>query len=463
MIWLPMVPLCPRTVVPALKVVVPLPAEEDAVVGAARRAQHDVGVARQTAVPSKLAHAGVGDVDGAVEHKATRRHAFKPEDAGHVQVAVEGDAVQEVAAVARGPKLAAAAGVDGAADGDAALQHGAARAGHDLAAGASRHVAAEHQRAAVERAQRAIVGDSRFKDGDGAAGHIGADGAVVDQHLRAADVDLAADGAAVSAHGGAGAEGGGAVAVEVEAVVDAAHSAERDAARAGQGAGALKAEHAAVGDVDGAAAEGQAVLDALQRKVAGHVHSAAQRYAFQEVAAVAEHHQRPGAGGVDAAATDGAAELIDNAAVGDIDDTAGVVDVVAGRDTQVGGAGAADVDDAGIGGAAPAHQVQAKGVDVDLPGVVEVQHRLPGVDRHHAGAAYGGRVSHAGVCAGLPLPAAQVSHLVSSFQLPLVALQVQLAAPTGVVIIAPRATKAARANAVLRVRRGVVVMQVSRV
>ena len=193
--------------------------EEDAVVGACP--QDDRRVARQAAIALEAQNALVVDVDGAVEHQATHRHALQRKGVGHVQGAVEGDPAQEVPGAGRRPELAATAGVDGTADDDAALQHGAAGTGNDLARRTARDIAAEHQRAAVQGAQRAVVGDSRVADADGAAGPVGADGAVVHQRLRAADVDLPADAPAVPAHGGAGGEGGDSIAVEVDAVAEA--------------------------------------------------------------------------------------------------------------------------------------------------------------------------------------------------------------------------------------------------
>ena len=100
-------------------------------------------------------------------------------------------------------------------------------------------------------------------------------------------------------------------------------------------------------------------------------------------------------GGVDGTASDRAAELVDDAARGHVDHAAGVIDVVACRDTQVRRAGAADVDDAAVGGTAATHQIKAIRIDVDRSRVVQDKDRLPGINGDHAGGADTGGVGRA--------------------------------------------------------------------
>jgi hypothetical protein len=100
----PMVPFWPRTVVPAAKVVVPLPSRSMRLPGPVAP-KHDRAVAAEAAVALEAEDAVLVDVDGAVEHQPIRRDALTAAgDAGHVEVAVERDAVQVVAAHWRWPR-----------------------------------------------------------------------------------------------------------------------------------------------------------------------------------------------------------------------------------------------------------------------------------------------------------------------------------------------------------------------
>jgi hypothetical protein len=316
-------------------------------------AEHDAAGAAQGLIATERQDAVVVDVDRAVQRQASG-YALDAGGRGQVERAVEGGSGQGVAVGIGSPERPAAGGIDHSVETDAVLQDGAAGADVDVAADGAGNVRVEDQRAAVLGLEDAVVGHTMAgRQVERATRHVGGDAAVVDQRLGAtAEVGLP-EGAILATHHDVRTDRQGRIALQTQGTVAGAGVAEHDAAATAQDLIAIERQDAVVVDVD-RAVQRQASGYALDAGAGRQVERAVQGHTGQEIAVVVEPHHLARARGADRAAGDRAAELIEHAAVGDVDDASGVGDVVAGADLQCRGAGAADVDGAGVGGAARA-------------------------------------------------------------------------------------------------------------
>ena len=223
-------------------------------------------------------------------------------------------------------------GIDHSVEADAILQDGTAGADVDMAADGAGNIRVEDQRATVLGLENTVVGHAMAgRQVERATRHVGGNAAIVDQRLGAtAEVGLP-DGAILAAHHDVRTDRQGRIALQTQGTVAGAGVAEHDAAGAAQGLIATERQNAVVVDAD-RAVQRQAAGYALNAGAGRQVERAVQGHTGQEIAVVVEPHHLARARGADRAARDRAAELIEHAAVGDVDDASGVGDVVPGAD-----------------------------------------------------------------------------------------------------------------------------------